>query len=257
MSTPLTNTLERVDRSVFDRIRKELVAKGYLPDVADTLTFPDDDTGTTAFNNALAAIKASKGFAVEVFGVGSNQKKYKERVPRIVITGRTSLPGAIGSQPDRFYQEVGANDPSAPIDPTTNPLDFYRVLHLPPQSSDIQYEIALVWETAAQRRVLTQIVGIALPKRGYFDWWDQGVNEIEKPFIRQIGYDDRTMADEGFREEKYLYQVEDIFETAANDTGVDIEPIHEITIDQRAINPGVAYPSQPDTDPPDIRTLIS
>ena len=240
-ATPLTNTIERVDRSLFERLRTELVDKLYLPDITNTGLYPNNPAGTAAYEAALAAIRLSLGFAIEVFGIGSNEAKYKERVPRIVIVSRHALLGALGSQPDRIYTGVGVN-PLLPVDPDTNPLDHYTQSYLPPQTADFEYEIALVWQTAIQRRIMTQILALSLPKRGYINWWDQGVDEKEKPFIRQVGYDDRTMADQGFREEKYIYVVEDIWEIAETPIAGNVAPIQEITVEERTVDPDQTTP---------------
>lgn len=240
-ATPLTNTIERVDRSLFERLRTELVDKGYLPDITDTLTYPDNQTGTTAFEAALAAIRVAKGFAIELFGVASNEAKYKEKVPRIVIVSRNGLLGALGGSPDRVYTAIPQN-PLQPLDPDTNPLDHFDAHILPPQTSDFEYEIALVWQTVVQRRIMLQILALALPKRGYINWWDQGATEVERPFIRQVGFDDRTMADQGFREEKYIYVVEDIFETANVPAATPIAPITEIKVEERTVDPNQNTP---------------
>lgn len=250
--TPFINTIERVDRSLFSRLLLESIDKGYTPDITNDIAFPDDAGGVAALAAAYAAIKASLGFAVEIFGMGANTKKYSEKVPRIVILGRSRLPGALGSQPDRYYQGIGT-DPSIPIDPLTNPLDHYDALELPPQTADFQYDISLVYETAEQNRILTQILSLALPKRGYINWYDQGVDEIEKPFIRQVGFDNYPVNDHGYKEDKYLYVVEDIFETADRPIASPIAPIVEITVEER-ISPTTR--DNPDTTSPEETIVV-
>ncbi len=212
--TVLINTLERVERSLYHALRLELVDKGYTPDALVVTT-------ETTFEAALAAIKTVKGFAVEVFGVGSSQKKYGVKIPRIVILEEQRLTGALGGTPNPHHVPVLTGPAITSYLPTTTP----------PETKDLTYKISLVYQSAAEGRILHQILALALPSRGYIDWYDD-VNNIEKIFVRQVGFSETSFTEEGYREAGYMYTVQDIWDTASA-VGPAVYPITEITVDVR------------------------
>lgn len=225
--TVLTNILKRVERSLFHAIRLELVNQGYTPDATDTLTYPTH----AAFEAALAVIKASKGFSVEVFGVGSNQKKYSVKIPRIVILEEQRLTGALGGTPNPHHVPVLTGPVVTSFIPTTTP----------PETKDLTYKISLIYQSAEEGRILHEILALALPSRGYIDWYDD-VNNIEKIFVRQVGFSETSFTEEGYRESGYLYTVQDIWDTGSQ-TGTAVYPISEITVDIRT---GTSDQANPD-----------
>lgn len=197
----LIANIEKVERSLFHAMRLLLVSEGYLPDITNTGLYPDNDTGVAAFKAALAAIKAgSKGFAIEIFGVGSNQKKYSVAIPRIVILEEQRLPGSLGGGPIIGYDPIV----------NSNSVVSYDVATLPPQTKDFTYKISLVYQTAEQGRIMSQILALALPARGYVKIWQTSTNE--KIFVRQSGFSETSFTEEGYREAGYMYTVEDVWD---------------------------------------------
>jgi hypothetical protein len=222
MSTVLTDIIEKVDRSLFEAIRLELVDKGYLPDVADTGTYPDNDAGVAAWKAAITAIVGVKGFSIEIYGIGSSQKKYEMKVPRIVITNSFRLPGDLGTAPDVQY---ALNQGST----------AWEGFLLPPQTANFEYEITLVYNTAAENRVMHQILALALPKRGYIQIYNS-VNPEDKFFIKQLGYNDYAATDEGYKESTYTYRVDDIIDSSQNKVK-DAAKIVEIKVEDKLGDP--------------------
>ncbi len=225
MSTPLINTIEIVERSLFHAIRKEVVDKGYLPDIT---LYPNTDVGVQSYNADLANIKANNGFAIEVFGVGSSQKKYDKKTPRIVIDRLNTLPGALGGSPGRIYTGIVNDNALSP--------ESFRVSLMPPQSTDFTYSVILTYETAEQARILFQLLALALPKRGYITQFN---NPVKYMFVKQANFYELVDQDKGTTDSVYTYTVEDIFEATGEDGLVDypesrtIVPITEIKIDTR------------------------
>lgn len=235
-NTPLSSIIQRVERSLYEAIRLELVDKGYCPDIADTVTFPDNPAGVIAYNAALGTIVTNKGFAIEVFGVGSNFKKYETKIPRIVILEEQRLPGDLGGSPHLTYTFI----------PPVNPQDSgtYDSSVLPPQTSDFIYSIGLVYGSAVENRILHQILALALPKRGYINYYDNPTGK-EKIFVKHTGFSEMSYDNKGYREASYLYQVSDLFETENTPIRTGISPIHEIRVDIRTDSP--VQPSPDDT----------
>jgi len=214
--TPLSNTIELVERSIFHSIRLELVDKGYLPDIT---LFPDTDQGVIDYNNALKAIATIQGYVIEIFNNSSPHAKNMQRVPRIVFVPGQFLPGSLGGSPDRQYT-VNNSDPLKP--------GFFQASIQPPQTSDFNFEIYLLAKEARQIRIMLSVIALALPKRGYIPLYNEADKKI---FIRQISYRSQPDATYGVNEHIYMYQVQDIFETEPQIMGRLIAPISEITVD--------------------------
>ena len=126
-ATALSNIQEIIERSLFEVIRLELVDKGYLPDIADTGTYPDNSTGWAQWEADLAAIIISMGFAIEIFSGGSSESRGVQKIPRIVIDSGNFLPGALGGDPRRFFSDQGADYQALVTPPQT--VDFYLNFH--------------------------------------------------------------------------------------------------------------------------------
>lgn len=220
--TPLSNIQEIIDRSIFQAIKQEVVDKGYCPDIA---SYPDTDIGVTQYNADLTAI--SNGplkFAIEVFGASSTEAKKYKRIPRIVIIPLQNLPGALGGSNDKIYVKEG------------NKL---RAEYLPPQTTDLTYDIHLVSKNAQQSRILSQLLGIALPKRGYIKVKD--TENCDRIFVHNYTFRKFENTELGIIENIYSYRVPDIFEIAnAQDTGRLISKITEITVEQKLIKTSLA-----------------
>jgi len=206
MAVYLSNIWEVVDRSVYEKIRLLLVAAGYLPDIT---TFPDTDAGVAAYNTAMANIKTSKGFAIELFGQGSNLHKYEKKVPRIVYNARRIFLGDIGGNPEHQYTKAGA---------------VFNKTAVPPTSSSLQFDIFLVFETAKQERVLNSIIQATLKSRTYIPHYN---NPNESFLVNNISYRDNPDTSFGICEKILTYQANDLWDTTEEiiDTAAPLESV--------------------------------
>ena len=212
LATPLSTIIQKVERSFFHAIRKQAVAKGYLPDIYTFL--PDSDSNTVLYNNAITAIKVVKGFAIEVFNTSNPQAKGIKKIPRIVLIPGSRLPGDLGGSPDRRYFITG---------------DTYSAKIQPPQTVNFQFEVSLLSNTTQQSRILNSLVALALPKRGYIEFYDDPTNLL---FIRQYTYRDYPITIEGIMEETYYYEAMDIFDTEDEVVKTNISKIEEIKVEK-------------------------
>lgn len=188
---PLSNIQTLIERSLFEAIRKELVDKGYLPDVT---RYPNTAQGKLDYETALSGIVTQQGFAIELFSEGSNAAKGVKKVPRIVINTSTSLPGAIGGDPMRYYQDQGIN---------------YDALVMPPQMVDFYINIRLVSINVVQERILNSILALALPRRGYIPWYSDRTKYI---FCRNLNVYDAPDVEVGIIEKINAYEVPDCWD---------------------------------------------
>lgn len=228
--TQLTDILQRVERSLFERLRLETVDKGYIP---DSTTFANNPTGQAAFDAALATVVTTKGFAIMVYGVGSNKQKGLAKVPRITILEEERLPGALGTDP-------GGNQYNTITNPSTGDIISFDSLSLPPQTKDLQYKISLIYETAEQGRVLHGLLALALPTRGYIPFYDDVTTLF---FIKQISFSEMSYTEEGYRSADYLYSVEDIYDSLPTVLRSNIAPVQEITVETNLEDPNQATPN--------------
>lgn len=188
---------------------------GYL----SIYTYYDDPNGVILYKSQFAGIIATKGFAVEVFGVGADRAKYQKKIPRIVIVANQTLPGALGGAPDKIYTPIGSD----PLAPTS-----YTAEVLPPQTVDYTYDIRLAHSTAQQSRVLHGITSLALPPRGYIKWYNDSTKQM---FVQQFSFRNIPDPSQNIEEDVYMYRVEDIFESENSTVGTGIIPITQIDVD--------------------------
>jgi hypothetical protein len=194
-TTPLSNIQEVIERSLFESIRQEVVDKGYLPDISDTVTYPDTAVGWAQWESDIENIVSSMGFSIEVYSVGSNENKGIKKVPRIVIESGNFLPGALGGDPRRFFEDVTSH---------------WDAKVTPPQTTDFYINFCIVGNTAAQIRVLNAIMSLAIPRRGYIPWYNDSTKSF---FARFLNYYDRTDEDEGIIEHVYAYEIPDAWDS--------------------------------------------
>jgi hypothetical protein len=217
----LNNIQERVERSIFERVRLILVEEGYTPDVADDLLYPKDGEdlsiiGQANYTAALQTITTIKGFAIELFSTSTSFAKGLKKIPRIVINPQRVITGEIGLNPGGTYNE----NPLLPGNfiKTTNPLE----------SANLQLDFHLVSGTTKQMRVLIAVLQRAIGQKVYLKMYD---NANDRFFIKQYNYYNLPDPPEGISEDIYSYEVQDlfIFDETPVSSSIEVSKIIEIT----------------------------
>ena len=212
-TTALTNIQEIIERSLFERIRLELVDKLYLPDVSDIITYPDNQTGWDQWKTDVKAIAdGDKGFAIELFSCGNNEAKGIKKVPRIVIESGNFLPGSLGGDPQRYFSEQTLT---------------YKGLVTPSQTVDFYINFHLVSKSIAQIRILNSILALAVSRRGYIPWYSDADKSF---FARYINYYDQGDESMGVTEHVYAYEVPDAWDREDIEVYATIAKMSEITL---------------------------
>jgi len=224
----LSNLEELLERSIFHAIREKTVAEGYLPNINTFDVSNIDNTVAAAakvsYENAKTNIFNTKGFVVDVFGVGNNQAKGLKKVPRIVVDTQTFQPGTLGGDTSPVYENVNG---------------IFVKSSNPSLASDFFYNVYAVANNVKQLRVLTAIISSALPRRGYIktylDERLQFSGNILTVFTGSMDSDDLT---EGVMEKVFSYASTDVFEglpetitTIVNGEEFDLVPISEIKLE--------------------------
>jgi hypothetical protein len=216
------NTQQRVERSIFEVLRKEVVRQGYLPNIEDSVRYPavDGKFTTIAQENWEADINvivANKGWALEIFGTSSAFAKGLKRTPRVVIVPKRIMPGDIGMVPGFDYENYG--DPNNPWD--------YNKFPLPDTSANMHFDIHLISSSQQQSRFLNMLISTMLGIRKYIPFED---NNKDYFFIKHYNYYDISDTNDGMEENVYSYEVQDLYLFPDADK-VRIKPITEITTD--------------------------
>lgn len=221
-ATPLSTTQERVERSIYERIRLELVDKGYLPDI--TLYNSNTALNQTDWEAAMATIRTTMGFCIELFGAGSYEKNDDKKVPRIVIDSGFFSEGTLGGDQTTYFQLADDNL-------------SYEAYKRPPQASQLDLNIHVVASSTKEIRIAQSILGLALQTRGYLPLYTEVPNEIQETgnfFYRRAGVADLPQTEEGVIEKVYRYVIDDVYEVEP--TPLDSASIiTEITLD---VDPG-------------------
>lgn len=145
---PLSDIQERVERAIYESIRIQLVAKGYLPDIT---LYPGIDN--SSWRALQEQIVIDKGFCIDLLSWGGQEIKGAKNAPRIVLESQGFLPGEIGA--DGTIEYMPTND------------GRYQPFIRPPQTSDYFFNVRFITEKAQQERVGHGIIQLALPKRRY------------------------------------------------------------------------------------------
>lgn len=219
----LSDTQEKVERSVFEVLRLALVEYGYLPDVT---TFPNNAAGESAYNAAKKSIKTSKGFCIELFGVGSQKDKYLKKVPRIVISRRRFSPSSEIGAPSNYYFESGGTLSDGTQKNYIKKRGINNIL-------EGYYDIIISNSQAKADRVMNAIAHQVLPGIGYIPYHgntaDGKVNE--RFFMDFVGQYENHDDEDGVHNYFLTYRIPDLclFNPITIDS--DTAPIKCITLD--------------------------
>jgi len=209
---PLSNVEELIERTLFHSVQRELVLRGYLPDIEDTATYPDSQVGIDAWKAAVTNIVQTRGFCVEVFGHSSNLNKGVQKSPRIVFVPEEFEPGAIGGDQTYFYEREG---------------NSYTAQVRPPQSVDYFMSVHVIGETAEQVRLMNAIIGLTLPRRGYLPFYDDPEKK-PKMFIENMAFRKYTDNSKGIVEHIRSFKIPDLYDIETYIAEENIAPITEI-----------------------------
>jgi len=203
---------QTVERSFFEAIRLALVANGYTPDIANTTLYPDTPAGFEAYLAALATIKASKGFAIEVFGTANPNSRGMKQLPRIVVQTTSFFPGNVGFD----------SSPQLVKNPDTNKYESFSYDGL---SYDLTVAVTASAKDQVQLRKLMDLTHGAIPILGYLPYYNNGSDGF---MVKFDSFQDEVDPREGSLDYTYLYLVPDIqWREPVKLTGT-IEPIDSI-----------------------------
>jgi hypothetical protein len=142
-------TFQELDRTLFELIRLEVVAQGYLP---DWRTIAGADLATKKANYELAkqAIRTAGKMIIEVFGVGVGEER-EEKLANMIEVNRQALSvGTIGQQGIQYFKSQG---------------DGFDIVESQGTTSIVSYEIRYFTNKTAYDRIIYGILDKALRKQ--------------------------------------------------------------------------------------------
>lgn len=194
---------EAVERTIYHALRKEIVSRGYLPNIYDydieNVDIVIAKSENRRYNIDLSQIKVEKGFAIEVFNYANNQSYGDKQVPRIVVHTDAFIPGNLGLDPMNKYEKN--------LDGTFKTLKSVEMV------SDFYFSLNLVANTVSSMRQLHDIMANVLPRRGYIKWYqDNDLRPHSNLLIQYLASADVSFLSEGIMEKVYKYMIPDVHE---------------------------------------------
>ena len=219
----LPDILEKLERTIFHRLRRCAADNGYLPNIDDydieNVDINIARTESKRYEDDIVLIRqSSKRFAVEVFSYSNNQSYGTKKVPRIVLETESFLQGQLGTDSTLQYDKQP--------DGTFNGKTSVSLL------SDFYFNIKLVAHTVEEMRVLHGIMVTSIPRRGYVPWYtEQELLPSHNLLVKFISTFDISFVMEGIMEKVYRYEIPDAHEVDDIIEQINIPPIKQITLD--------------------------
>lgn len=186
----MVNTLEVIERSIYDAILQVAIKEGLTLDPKNY--YPVTPESIKQFNDDKKALSKY----VSIFGAGSAESKGEKITPRIVVENDTLFPGAIGLQ-DNFL-EFNEEDKN------------YIPIQMPSKSLEQIVNIHICAGNQADYRVLQTIVAKALPLRGYIkNYLNETLTESGNIFLELVNAYDESDTLSGLIEKAFQYQIQD------------------------------------------------
>lgn len=197
-------TFEELDRTVFELIRLQVVAAGYLVD----MTAYGTEAAYVAANDVLKDSLPDKQL-IHVFGVGKPSGREEIVESRIVIDRVNSELGTIGAFPEQYFEDNG-DDTFDKVDMASN-------------TEDVMYDIRIITNKIKFERVCRQIVRDALGIKKYIT----SITTSENMFIQMI--DDVPLTATENIEISLRFVISDLFleqEIVVNQSIPKLETVH-------------------------------
>lgn len=221
--------LSDIDNGIFESIRKEIVRKGYLPDINDFL--PSTPENEDLWEAALTSIRTSGKQIINVFNVGDSDDRDAIDKNKIIVDRLIPEKGNIGLH---CVQELIAS--GDPEDEET----FYKKVSPPPYTYFINYQVTYICKKTKYDYILAEIIRKAVQNFTFLKGYsDEGIETAEGFNIRYINTIDTSGED--FIEKMYRFKVGEVIldDYKTEDAFIienNIPQITDIAIDNVATN---------------------
>lgn len=203
------NTIQAdIERSMEKAVLDCLVDNGYAPSRVNMS--PND------YRLAIEAIKADKGFAVELYGNGAPEDRENLRVPRIVITGMGFSTGSAGTP---FGESFEPNEDGLTYSKYKwgAPLSNYRV------------RVELWSNNVTQDRLIDSVRAASLPNLNFIQKYDDPETDYLLTYEFSVSI---PQLSHGIIHKIYTYEVHDVVESLPYKSSTTIPKIAEIRVEE-------------------------
>nr|DAJ85231.1 MAG TPA: hypothetical protein [Caudoviricetes sp.] len=196
-------TLEEIDRTIYELIRKRLVDDGYLPEITNYTTEKD-------YIVAKKQIEVQKGFVIEVHGVGTPEARDERIVCEITIDRKQIEAGSLGGETPQFIKD--------------NVTGKFTKEKIPAICSDVHYEIRVFSNSIHKERIAFQILMEIFTHRNYYPITETYNPDRDKWLLfTSRGSTDVSSTD--VREHLFYYIAEDVWLGKLDTIRRDIAPM--------------------------------
>lgn len=164
-------TVSDIDNGIYEKLRKETVRLGYLPDIA--LYQPPNPANEAAYEAARQAIINSGKEIIEVFNVGNSDDRDGITKNKIIVDRSAPEKGNISFHNVEKLVPVGD-----PEDPATK----YKKVKLPAFSYFITYQITYICVKSKYDYIIQDILRKALLNFTYLKGYDDNGTELSEGF---------------------------------------------------------------------------
>lgn len=205
-----------LERSIYEVVRLRLVDSGLTPDIT---LFPNTQAGYNSYIEALESISDTYGFSVELFNVSSNMSRGLKKVPRVVISHHSIIPGNWGSEPNTYKKlQDGA----------------FNLVKLDRVSMEMFFNCIVITNSTSQLRQLNSVITQSLPSIGYVPYYTEGASQ-EDFMVHMVSGQPLTDNYSGIFESRFFYSIPDIILNEVTDP-YTVPPIKNIELNTKIAN---------------------
>ena len=143
-------TLETLDNTLLEYIRRKAVSSGLYPDWRALSHITDDRLKQQAFEDAKKAITNSGKDLIEVYNVGSSRSRHVKGFNKIILNRTNISLGSVGATHRSYYVPQGSH---------------FIKKNYPNSTHNIEYDIRLVCNNSKYERIMHDIILGALGTR--------------------------------------------------------------------------------------------
>lgn len=196
---------ELIERSMYERLRLRLVAMGLTPDILEMDSMAE-------YVAALEAIKASKGYSVELFGASSYESRGEKKHSRMVLDWVMFSVGDIGTSPGVNY----AKEEDGSFSSFNSDVASYEGV----------MAIIVLAKSQVEARMLHQALRESLPSLAFIPYHEGNGTFL----VIQDGAVKTSSGSDMLQEWVYTYTIPDIFFNIKN-VGPNYAAINQIILD--------------------------
>jgi len=187
-------SLETLDRTIYEHLRRELVKRGHLPDIT---TFNSKETYKTAKNT----IKGTTGkYLIEIFGLGASESRDKKQSHSIIINRKPIVPSELGGGTEYFTPNKNGEV-----------IESYTKGKYPERSADVGYEVRIITNTVKVDRIITDVIFKALGWSKNIATIVDGSHNLDTKTVQCVFTGDVNVTSTDFIEKIYNYTLKEVW----------------------------------------------